>query len=95
MTRFKGDDTNAFGKTFITIELDNPYEFEISKAIFIVGCIKKEFENPVFPLRINFTSEESKKLQFKNTAYLVVFDSESRQQTCERTLTFPMKEGVI
>lgn len=95
MTRYKGDDTNAFGGNFITIDLVNPYEFEVSKAIFVVGCIKKEFEQPVFPLRVNFNSEESARLNFKNTAYLVVFDSEGRQQTCKGVLNFPMKEGVI
>ena len=95
MTRFKGDNTGAFGGNFITIDLVNPYEFEVSKAIFIVGCVKKEFENPVFPLTINFDEEESKRLNFKNTAYLVVYDSEGRQKTCKGTLNFPMKEGVI
>lgn len=94
MTRFKGDDTNAFGNTFITINLNNPYNYEVSKAIFVCGCFQKVFEKPQFPLRIGFTSEETKKMQFKNVCYLVVFDSEGRQKTCERSLTFALKEAV-
>ena len=40
---FMGDNTGAFGNSFITINLDNPLEYEVSKAIFVCGCIQKVF----------------------------------------------------
>ena len=58
---YKGDNTGAFGNTFLTIGLNNPLGYTISKAIFVTGCIQKIYENPVFPLRINFNEEETPK----------------------------------
>lgn len=92
---FKGDDSGAFGNNFITINLDNPLGYTISKAIFVCGCIQKPFENPVFPLRINLTSQETTKLRSSNVCYLVVYDSEGRQKTCQGSLTFNAQNGVI
>ena len=45
---FKTDDTAAFGNNFITINLDNPQGYEITKAVFVCNCLTKTFENPVF-----------------------------------------------
>lgn len=92
---FKGDNTGAFGNSFITINLNNPLGYPISKAIFVCGCFQKIFENPVFPLVINFTSEETKKLNISNVCYLVVFDSLGRQKTCKGTLIFKAQNGVL
>lgn len=92
---YKGDNTGAFGNNFITINLDNPLGFTISKAIFVCGCIQKIFENPTFPLVINLTSEETKTLKPSNICYLVVFDSDGRQKTCKGTLTFSAQNGVL
>lgn len=92
---FKGDDSGAFGNNFITINLENPLGYSISKAIFVCGCIQKPFKNPVFPLRINLTSQETAKLRSSNVCYLVVYDSEGRQKTCQGSLTFNAQNGVI
>ena len=92
---FKGDNTAAFGGTFITINLTNPLEYTISKAVFVCGCIKKEFLNPVFPLTVNFNSGETSKLRNTNVCYLVVYDEQGRQKTCTGTLTFNAQNGVI
>lgn len=92
---FKGDDSGAFGNNFITINLDNPLGYPISKAIFVCGCIQKPFKNPVFPLTINLTSQETVKLRSSNVCYLVVYDSEGRQKTCQGSLTFNAQNGVI
>lgn len=92
---FKTDDTAAFGNNFITINLDNPQGYEITKAVFVCNCLTKTFENPVFPLVINFSSEETAQLRSSNTCYLVAYDSEGRQKTCQGTLTFNAKNGVI
>ena len=92
---FKGDDTDAFGNNFITITLDNPENCIISKATFVCGNIKKTFENPVFPLVVNFTSEETSKLKPINTCHLVVYDEFGRQKTCTGALRFDAQSGVI
>lgn len=92
---FKGDNTAAFGGSFITINLTNPLNYTVSKAIFVCGCIKKAFVDPVFPLVINFDSAETKKLLSTNVCYLVAYDDQGRQKTCKGTLTFPAKNGVI
>lgn len=92
---YKTDDTAAFGNSFITINLENPLGYTISKAIFVCGCIHKTFENPIFPLVINFNSAETGGMGFTNTCYLVVYDSEGRQRTCKGNLTFKTKDGVI
>ena len=92
---YKGDNTGAFGNNFLTINLNNPLGYPISKAIFVCGCIKKTFDNPEFPLRINFSSQESQYLRTNNVGYLVVFDSENRQKTCNGTITFKAQNGVI
>lgn len=92
---FRGDSTAAFGNNFITINLENPLGYEVTKAIFVCGCIQKSFENPVFPIVINFTSDETASLRNINTCYLVVYDSEGRQKTCKGTLSFKTQNGVI
>ena len=92
---FQGDNTAAFGNNFITINLINPLEYPISKAVFVCECLQKVYENPVFPWVINFTSEETKRLRATNVGYLVVYDQEGRQKTCNGSVKFLVKNGVI
>lgn len=92
---YKGDDTGAFGNTFITITMNNPTGFSISKAIFVCGCIQKAFVNPVFPLELNLSSEETEKLRTQNICYFIAFDELGRQKTCKGTLTFNAQNGVL
>lgn len=92
---YTGDDSNAFGQDFLKIEIENLTMYEISKAIFRCGEIIKEIENPEFPLKIDLTSKESELLKSMNTCYLAVFDEYGRKQTCEGSITFPAKKGVV
>jgi len=92
---YKGDNTGAYGNEFIKINLNNPNEYVVSKAIFVCGCVQKVFENPVFPLTVNLSSQETATLKPSNVCYLVTYDSEGRQKTCKGTLTFPATQGVI
>ena len=92
---FKGDDTAAFGNSFITINLENPLGYTITRAVFVCGCLSKTFENPSFPLVVNFTSQETSTLKATNICYLVVYDSEGRQKTCTGSLMFNAQNGVI
>lgn len=92
---YKGDNSGAFGNSFITVNLINPLNYPISKVIFVCGCLKKEYKNPVFPWIINFTSDETTKFNATNICYLVAYDSEGRQKTCQGTLIFKAQNGVI
>ena len=91
----KGDNTASFGNNFLTIFMDNPVGIPVSKVIFSCGCIQKTFENPEFPLRINFNSKETAKLNYINTGYLVAFDDKGRQMACEGSITFYVINGVL
>jgi hypothetical protein len=95
---YKGDNTAAFGNNFITIELDNPLGYTVSKVEFVVngGCPKiPPIENPAFPLYVNFTSQQTAQLKPNNVGQLVVWDAEGRQKTCEGKVVFSAQNGVI
>lgn len=93
---YRTDNTAAFGNNFITINLvDNPLNVQVSRADFIVGCICKRFDSPVFPLIVNFTPEELQKLDIINVGYLKVYDMENRPKVCEGQVVFKLKNGVI
>lgn len=85
----RGDDSKAFGQNLIRITLSDPDglldQHSISKCeIRFNGCLTKTYLNPEFPLLVNLTSEESKKLMTgDNTAVLAVWDEEGRKLTAE------------
>lgn len=93
---YKGDDTNAFGENFIRIlRPSNTDGYVITKAIFQCGPIQKIYRNPVFPIYVNFSSTESKKLSQTNECYLQVFDEKGLKKTCKGSLTFTAKAQVV
>lgn len=92
---FQGDDTGSFGGKLITINLYNPLNYQISKAIFVCECITKTYLNPTFPIEINFSSEETKQMRAINQCFLVVYDQQGRQKTCPGTLTLKSQKGVL
>lgn len=94
-TIYKGDDTNAFGQNFLKIDLSAPDNYTISKVIFQCGPVQKVYVRPQFPIYVNFSSEESKRLHSISECYLQVFDEKGLRQTCQGTLTFTAEPGVI
>ena len=95
MTIRKGDDTNAFGKNFIKINFNNPKGYVITRAEFRVGCLMKVFDNPEFPLYVNYDKEESKHLEYNNVGYLRVYDENGLRETCKSFLKFKADEEVV
>ena len=105
MTIYKGDDTRAFGNNFLTIKVENPNEYPISKLVFSVngGCIQKpfygkdynNFQTEEIVLNVNFSSEETMKLNATNVGNLVAYDMNGLQYTCSQTLIFYAQNGVI
>ena len=94
---YKGDNTGAFGNQFITINLGNiPEGYSVSRAdVYVNSCLFKTFQTPVFPLRINFTSEETLSFRSTNVVNLEVWDDQNRNKQCKGSLVFDCQNGVI
>lgn len=95
---YKGDNTGAFSEgSFLKINVNGiPEGFEVSKAEIKIGILPViEVENPVFPLGINLTSEQTSVLMNKNNIYVALYDSEGRKKTCKGTKTFDALEQVV
>lgn len=85
----KGDSTSAFGNSFLEINLENADDYIVSKVVFVCGAVRIEYDNPVFPLTVNLTSEQTSQLKCgNNTAYLIAYDENNQPQTCEGSITF-------
>lgn len=103
MSIYKGDNTAAYGGTFITISVYNPDLVKISKVLFVVngGIIKREWTDENYfqvaetVLTVNFDGQETKKLSSTNVGNLITYDEFGRQSTCSEYLSFTAKEGVI
>lgn len=94
--QFKGNDTRAFGKHYLKINLiKTEDEGEVSRVDFVVGCITKTFKNPKFPLIVDFSSEETQHLNFNNIGYLVAYDTQGRPEQCQGFIKFTFYNGVI
>ena len=92
----KGDDTDAFGFSFLTINLENASQYVITKAEVKIGSIKKTFLNPTFPLQVSLNSSETDKLNEQNNmCYMAIYDSNNRKYTCEGTLSFKADPKVV
>lgn len=103
---FKGDDTRAFGNHFLTITVKNPLKHAISKMEFVTNddmsgipakpfTDENNFQVENITLTVDYSSEETSKLNATNTGNLVVYDMLGRQTTCPQSLTFYAKNGVI
>ena len=96
---FRGDNTQAFGQDWLEIHAEFPddtWAERITMAEFKVGPLPvMTFENPVFPLTVNLTSEQSILLKDVNDCYLAVYDENGYKQTCEGQLTFPTRRRVV
>ena len=92
----KGDNTASFGNDFLRIYLNNPNHMYIQKALVqINGDLEKEYFEPVFPLRVNFTGAETEMLQQINICKLALWDEHGRRRTADGKFTFYVKENRI
>ena len=93
---YRGDDFDAFGEEWVLIELDFPEDWVISKAEFRVGNLPlMRFPNPVFPIPVSLTSEQSANLKDVNTCYLAIYDEEGRKKTIDGSWTFVVEDEVV
>lgn len=91
----QGDNTQAFDGNFVRINAvykDKDGNIRpmptLKRAEIRVGCIVKVYENPTFPLDVNFNEEESNKLSIKNKMTLAVWDINDRKKTASGVLEF-------
>lgn len=92
----RGDNTGAFGQDFLRIYLNNPSNLYIERAVLqINNDLEKEFFEPIFPLRVNFTGEETTYLHQVNTCKLALWDEYGRRRTADGKFTFFVKENRI
>lgn len=92
----RGDNTGAFGNDFLRIYLNNPNELYIQKAVFQINDdLTKEYYDPIFPLRVNFSGEETNLLRQVNTCKLALWDEHGRRRTADGKFTFFVKENRI
>ena len=102
---YKGDDTGAFGNQFITITVKNPNLYPILKLVAVTnsGCCipdkvftdENYFQTETIELTVNYSHEETAKLNSTNTLKLVAYDMDGLQKTCPQNLTFYAQNGVI
>lgn len=93
---YKGDDFDAFDQKWAQIELDFPEDWIISKADFKVGNLPvMRFTDPVFPLDVNLTSEQTVNLKDVNTCYMAIYDDKGKKQTLEGSWTFQAEDEVV
>ena len=91
---FKNDDMGAFGGN-ITINLDNPEDYTITRAEFQCGCFYQAIDNPTFPLVFKPTREQTAKFNSTNICYLRVYDENGLRKTCKGSMTIYAQNGVI
>ena len=93
----KGDDTNAFDQEFLEVRVKDADKYTITKAELRIGGIVKIFENPVFPMKISLTREETSMLSScsGNDCYLAVYDDQNRKRTLEGTTNIPVAPRVV
>lgn len=91
---YKNDDLGAFGGK-ITVNLDNPAGYEITKVEFQCGAFYAEVENPVFPLTFKPTKNDTAKFKPINNCYLRVYDSNGLRQTASGTMRINANNEVV
>lgn len=91
---YKNDDMGAFGGS-ITVNIDNPAGYQITKVEFQCGAFYAVVENPVFPLVFKPTREDTAKFKAINNCYLRVYDSNGLRITASGTMQINARNEVV
>lgn len=67
----------------------------VEKAVISCGGVIKVIEEPVFPLTISFTEEETNKMGCCNTANMAVWILGEGKRTCEGGIIIQLKGKVV
>lgn len=91
---YKGDDIGAFGGR-ITVNINNPAGYTITRAEFQCGCFYADVINPIFPLVFKPTREYTAKFTTINPCTLRLYDENGLRSTAEGTMVIKAKnEGI-
>ena len=92
----RGDDTNAFGQNeLLRINFTVPEGETVNKAILVCGDLKLTFEQPVSPIEIDLTGEQTAILKDNNCCNLVLYDGNNKQLTIPCIAEIKTRESVI
>lgn len=101
MTYFQGDNFQAFNLPPITIDLEDEQDKEECSKAYVVfndGILVKEYSlekgDLIFPLEVEITEQESKKLPLNVYVNLIVIDKQNRPKTCDGVLKFRVEKEV-
>ena len=88
------DDTDAFDQGFLTVYCELPSTWVVKKAEFVCGDLTKEYYNPTFPFDVSLTSKETAMLEYENECFLILYDTQDRRITCEKSYVFHAEPEV-
>lgn len=91
---YKGDDIGAFGGN-ITVNLNNPQNYPITKVEFQCGNYFQSVENPTFPLVFKPTKADTAKFKPVNICHLRAYDANGLRLTAQGTMTIKATEEVV
>lgn len=78
----RGDDSDAFGQPeLLRINFVVPEEQTVSKAILKCGTLQLEFDEPVSPIDVNLTGEQTAILKDNNCCDFIMFDGNGKRLT--------------
>lgn len=78
----RGDDSDAFGQPeLLRIKFVVPEGQSVSKAILKCGTLQLEFIEPISPIDVNLTGEQTAILKDNNCCDFIMFDSLGKRLT--------------
>lgn len=92
----RSDDTNAFGQDeLLRINFTVPEGQTVSKAILICGNLELTFDEPISPIQVNLSGEQTAQLKDHNSCDLVLYDEYNRQLTLPCIAEFPTRGSAL
>lgn len=93
---YRGDDTDSFGNTFIKIDLEPAQKaiYSVNKLEVSVANIVKTYINPIFPLSVSLTSEDTYNVEECKLypVYVTLFDNDDKIRTFKSDINIIFKD---
>lgn len=89
---YRGEDTDAFGQNFLTINATIPEGWVISKAeVVIENLLPIIINSPTFPLHVNLSRTQTNQLHKTNKVRLNIYDTLGRKKICDGYIVIKTK----
>lgn len=95
---YKGEDTDAFGQQFLTINITVPDGWVISKAELTIGKLTPIIFNspePPYVLHVSLNRSQTKQLERSNKARLAIFDTSGKKKILDGTVIIKTKPDIV